>query len=79
MKTWSPKVGAVVKFKLENADNSISHEVDLTTTVADGWEELVYDFSLAPAADYVKVVIFFDFDVAGDGSVYYFDDITLTD
>ncbi len=52
-------------------------EVDLTTTVTDAWEELVYDFSGAPAADYVKVVIFFDFDVAGDGSVYYFDDIQL--
>ena len=79
MKTWSPKAGAVIKLKLENVDNSISHEVDLSSTVTDAWEELEYDFSLAPAADYTKIVIFFDFDVAGDGSVYYFDDITLTD
>jgi len=39
----------------------------------------VYDFSAAPAADYVKVVVFFDFGVGGDDSVYYFDDFTLTD
>ncbi|MBT8393634.1 MAG: PKD domain protein, partial [Bacteroidia bacterium] len=79
IKTWSPKVGAVLKFKIENADASITHEADLSTTVADGWEELVYDFSTAPAADYTKIVLFFDWDVAGDDSVYYFDDLTLTD
>jgi hypothetical protein len=79
VKTWSPKVGAVIKVKIENADASITHEVDMNTTISDAWEELVYDFSTAPAADYVKVVIFFDFGVSGDDSVYYFDDYTLTD
>ena len=38
----------------------------------------VYDFSGAPAADYVKVVIFFDFGNAGDDSVYYYDELGLT-
>ena len=79
LKTWSPKTGAVVKVKIENADASITHEVDMNTTVSGAWEELVYDFSTAPAADYVKVVVFFDFGVGGDDSVYYFDDFTLTD
>ena len=79
VKTWSPKTGAVVKVKLENADASIVYEVDMNTTTSDAWEEIVYDFSGAPAAAYVKVVIFFDFDVGGDGSVYYFDEYTLTD
>ena len=79
VKTWSPKIGAMVKVKLENADASIVWEVDMNTTSMDAWEELVYDFSAAPAADYVKIVIFFDFGVSGDGSVYYFDDYTLTD
>jgi hypothetical protein len=78
LKTWSPKVGAVVKVKIENADASITHEVDMNTTISDAWEELVYDFSGAPAADYVRVVVFFDFGVTGDDSVYYFDDYTLT-
>ena len=79
IKTWSPKAGAVVKLKIENADASITFEVDMNSTVTNSWEELVYDFSAAPAADYTKAVIFFDFGVAGDGLVYYFDDFTLID
>ena len=79
LKTWSPKIGAVVKVKIENADASITWEVDMNTTTLNAWEELVYDFSGAPAADYVKLVIFFDLGVVGDDSVYYFDDYTLTD
>ena len=78
IKTWSPKVGAVVKVKLENADASIVYEVDVNTTVANSWEDLTYDFSTAPAADYVKVVVFFDFGNSGDGSVYYYDELKLT-
>jgi hypothetical protein len=79
LKTWSPKVGAVVKVKIENADASIVYEVDVNTTVANSWEDLTYDFSGAPAADYVKVVVFFDFGNSGDGSVYYYDEINLLD
>ncbi|WP_369992449.1 hypothetical protein [Winogradskyella sp.] len=78
VKTWSPTAGAVVKLKLENADASITHEVDLNTSVANSWEELVYDFSSAPVADYVRVVIFFDFGNPGDDSEYYFDEFALT-
>ena len=78
VKTWSPNTGGVVKLKLENADSSIVHEVDLNSTVANTWEELVYDFSGAPAADYVRVVMFFDFGNIGDDSVYYFDEFALT-
>ena len=78
VKTWSPKTGAQVKLKLENADASVTHEVDLNTTVANAWEELVYDFSGAPVGDYIRVVIFFDFGNNGDDSVYYFDELTLT-
>ena len=79
VKTWSPKVGAVVKMKLENADASITHEVDINTSVANTWEQLSYDFSAAPAADYIKLVMFLDFGNAGDGSVYYYDDFQLVD
>lgn len=77
VKTWSPTAGIVVKLKLENADASVTHEVDLNTTVANAWENLLYDFSAAPVADYVRIVIFFDFGNAGDGSLYYYDDIEL--
>ena len=78
VKVWSPKAGAVVKLKLENADAGITHEVDMNTTTSNTWEELVYDFSGAPAASYVTVVMFFDFGNSGDGSVYYYDEFELT-
>nr|WP_319270931.1 PKD domain-containing protein [uncultured Draconibacterium sp.] len=80
VKTWSPKAGAVVKLKVENLDNGdIAMEVDATTTVANEWEELSFNFSAIDMNnEYQKVVLFFDFGNAGDGSSYYFDDIKLT-
>ena len=77
IKTWSPTSGIVVKLKLENIDTSIEYEVDITNTSANAWEDLVYDFSGAPAADYTRIVIFFDFGNAGDDAIYYFDEIQL--
>lgn len=80
VKTHAPSSGITVKLKIEDqaGDNGgITHEVDITNTVANDWEELVYDFSGAPEADYVRIVIFFDFGTAGDGSEYYFDEIKL--
>lgn len=76
--TWSPATGIIVKLKLENQDASITHEVDISATTANAWEELIYDFSSAPAADYIRIVIFFDFGNPGDDSVYYFDEFELT-
>ncbi len=77
VKTWSPKSGCIVKLKLENQGASTVFEVDVNTTVANSWEQLVFDFSAAPAADYIRIVIFFDFGNPGDDSVYYFDEIEL--
>lgn len=77
MKTWSPKSGIIVKLKIENQDASVTYEVDVVNSVANAWEDLVYDFSNAPPAVYVRIVVFFDFDVPGDGTVYYFDQIEL--
>ena len=74
----SPVAGVVMKLKLENVDASITHEVDITNTIANDWEEMIYDFSDAPAADYIRIVTFFDFGNNGDGSNYYFDEIQLT-
>jgi hypothetical protein len=78
LKAWSPKSGIVVKLKLENDDASIVHEVDATNTTSNAWEDLMYDFSEAPAADYVRIVIFFDFENSGDDTIYYFDEFELT-
>lgn len=80
MKVWSPAVGVTVKFKLENLDNAdINYEVDAVTTVANEWEYLTYNFAGADLSQsYSKIILFFNFDVNGDGDTYYFDDISQT-
>lgn len=80
IKAWSPKAGIVVKMKLENLANpDINTEVDVTNTVANGWEELTFDFSAVDNANkYQRIVLFFDFGNAGTGADYYYDDIQLT-
>jgi hypothetical protein len=81
LKVWSPKVGAVVKVKLETVDKIEANyrSVDVKTTVASGWEELVFDFSgVNHDSEYVRLVFFFDFENKGDDAVYYFDEITLS-
>jgi hypothetical protein len=77
---WSPKAGATVLLKLENAtDGNIFAEKTATTTLSNGWETLNFDFSDQDAAKSLhKVVIFFDFGNPGDGSKYFFDDIAQT-
>jgi len=79
MKVWSPKSSIVVKLKVENLTNGdIAYEVDATTSAANQWEELTYDFSgIDINEEYQKVVVFFDFDIPGDDAIYYFDDIKL--
>lgn len=81
IKTWSPVAGATVKFKLENATNAnINVEVDQVTTIANGWETLIFNFTgINNANDYQRIVVFFDFGNTGNGANYYFDDIMLTD
>jgi len=80
VKTWSPAAGLTVKLKLENGtDPNISAEIDATTTVANTWEELNFDFTGFTDQEYSKVVIFFDFGNAGTGTTFYFDDIEQSD
>ena len=81
VKTWSPSVGALVKLKVENASNAnIFVEVDQTTTVANGWETLIFDLgNIQTSGDYQNLVLFFNFGTSGTGESYYFDDIMLTD
>ena len=82
MKVYSPRVGAKVLLKVENAtDGGISFDKEVATTVANAWEELTFDYSAINASkSYQKVVLIFDNGTAGDGSAnftFLFDDITL--
>jgi hypothetical protein len=67
---------------VENLTNGgISYEKEVTTTTANAWEELTFDYSgINTANSYQKVVLIFDNGTLGDGSAnftYYFDDIRL--
>ena len=82
MKVFSPRVGAKVLLKVENLTNGgISFEKEVSTTTANAWELLTFDFSTINTANtYQKVVLIFDLGTMGDGSAnftYLFDDITL--
>jgi hypothetical protein len=80
MKSFAPQAGAVVKVKLETVEGNVAgltYEFDVTTTVANQWETLTYDFSAAPDLDYITYIVFYDFGNTGDGSVYYFDEIEV--
>ena len=84
LRVWSPESGVQVKLKLEQSGETIySVETDATTTVAQAWETLTFDFSNpsagTPALDATLVfdtlIIYFNYDVVGADETYYFDDI----
>jgi hypothetical protein len=83
MKVYSPRVGAKVLLKVENATNGgISFEKETATTVANAWEDLVFDYSaISTTESYQKIVLIFELGTVGDGSAnftFFFDDIRLT-
>jgi len=83
MKVFSPRVGARVLLKVENAtDGNISFEKEATCTVGNAWEDLAFDFgNINTANSYQKIVLIFDLGVPGDGSAnftFLLDDIRQT-
>ena len=82
MKVFSPRVGAKVLLKVENLTNGgINFEKEVTTTVANAWEELTFDYgAINTSNSYQKIVLIFDLGTMGDGSpnfTFLFDDIKL--
>ncbi len=82
MKVFSPRAGAKVLLKVENATNSgINYEKEVTTSTANAWEDLVFDYSgINTSNAYHKIVLIFDLGTMGDGSAnftFLFDDIRL--
>ena len=83
MKVFSPRTGAKVLLKVENATNSaISFEKEVSTTVANAWEDLAFDYrSINTSNSYHHIVLIFELGTMGDGSsnfTFLFDDIRLT-
>jgi exo-beta-1,3-glucanase (GH17 family) len=87
VRVYSPAAGINVRLKVEDSANSSrSVETEATTTVANGWETLTFDFAdqvggtpaLNPAFTYNRVIIFFNFGVLGSAAgaqTFYFDDV----
>jgi hypothetical protein len=76
MKVYSPRVGAKVLLKVEGA----SFEKEVLTTVANEWEDLVFDYTNIAAGNYNALTFIFDNGTMGDGSTnftFYMDDIRL--
>jgi hypothetical protein len=76
MKVFSPRAGVQVLLKMEgSADPS---QIMATTTKANEWETLSWNFTGKPSNVYNKLVFMFDFGSVGNGSAnstFYFDDV----
>jgi beta-glucanase (GH16 family) len=82
MKVYSIKAGTKVLLKVENSgDSNIKYEQELTMSMTNAWETLVFDYSgINTSNSYDRIVIIFDNGTMGDGSAnftFYMDDITL--
>ena len=83
VKVFSPRVGAKLLLKVENAsDASINFEKEATSTVANAWEDLTFDYSaISTTNQYSKVIFIFDLGTMGNGTANFtwlFDDVRLT-
>lgn len=81
-KVYMPAAGRKMLLKVENETNpAINFEKEVIGTVANGWEELTFDFSAINTSNqYHKLVVIFDLGTMGNGTsdfTYYFDDIRL--
>ncbi len=84
VKVWSPRAGLNLLLKFEDATewpNTIaSAEITATTTTANAWEELTFDFSgISTSIDFTNLVLIMDNGTEGDGSAnytIYLDDIS---
>lgn len=88
-RVWSPAADVPVRLKVENAANpGESVETEATTTVANAWQTLTFNFAaqaagtaaLNTALTYNKASIFFNFGTGGAATgarTYYFDDLAF--
>lgn len=84
VKVYSPAAGLHIRLKVEDhTDNTKSVETEALTTLSGQWETLTFNFSnqasgtaiLNMAYHYDMASIFFDFNNAGTGSVFYWDNM----
>ena len=77
---YSPSAGTPVLLKVENSEDptNLFLEVEVSTTVADEWETLIFTLpDIEQDIDYDNIVLFFNFNTPGNGETYYFDNVKL--
>ena len=82
-KVWSPRAGLNLLMKFEDdvpwPDVTATAEIIATTTVANQWETLTFDFTgVDMSIDWYNIVLIMDNGTSGDGSsdyIIYIDDI----
>ena len=83
VKVYSPRIGARLLLKVENpaSGGTQTFEKEATTTTANAWEELTFDYTNVNLGwSFSRVVLILDLGNVGDGSpnyTIYFDDIRL--
>jgi hypothetical protein len=84
IRVYSPAAGIRVRLKAEDrTNNARSVETEAMTQAANTWETLVFDFANQSAGtaalnltyNYDMASVFFDFGNAGDGKIFYWDDV----
>ena len=87
LRVWAPAVGMPIRLKLEDASNNThTLETETTTTVANGWQTLTFNFAnqatgtaaFNSAFTYNKASVFFNFGTDGATAgekTFYFDDL----
>lgn len=74
LKILAPESGGSVLLKFENSTNTSWEEIEKTPTPGQ-WEDLEFDFSFVTANDFVRMVIFFDFQGTTADNQWFLDDV----
>jgi len=77
LKILAPESGGSVLLKFENSNNTSWEEIE-KTPIPGQWDDLEFDFSGTTATDFVRMVIFFDFNGTEPGNLWYLDDVLRT-
>ncbi len=74
LKILAPESGGSVLLKFENSTNTSWEEIE-KTPIPGQWDDLEFDFSGTMATDFVRMVVFFDFQGSTPGIQWYIDDV----
>ncbi len=84
MNVYSPAAGITLRLKVEDhKNNELTAETDAVTTIANGWENITFDFSNVAtgtnpfnlSTNFDMLSVFFNFGNVGGDQVFYWDNV----